>query len=386
MSEVRFFLISWQMARARVAFRTFFCCHTTARNAQIMMTRALVSSIRLLLGAAVGSFALAGPAQTQPLLSGRVEAGMPAVLMAGAPGTSWTLQFSTNLGSPPTWFPLATLTLSNTPSLVVDYPGAGAGRRFYRAVSHPVPTGIVASNMVYLGPATFLMGSPSNEVDRAGNETLHPVTLTRGFFIAKYPVTQAEYQSVTGGNPSYFNGVRGATDYGTDLNRPVESVYWFLAGYYCEALTQRERQAGRIPANWSYRLPTEAEWEYACRAGLPTRFSYGDDPGYVSLGNYAWYSANSNGRTHAVGQKWPNPFGLHDLHGNVYEWVQDLYGNYPTGWVFDPQGPDSGYNRVFRSGAWSAVGKFCRAASRSSADPGIPYNYIGFRVVLAPQP
>lgn len=351
-----------------------------------MMTRVVVSSLRLMLGAAACSLALPKPAQAQPVLSGRMVDGLPAVAIAGAPGTTWTLQFATNLSSPPAWFPLATLTLSNTPSLVVDYPGSGAGRRFYRAVSHPLPTGIVASNLVYLGPATFLMGSPSNEVDRAGNETLHPVTLTRGFFIGKYPITQAEYQSVTGSNPSYFNGVRGTTDYGTDLNRPVESVYWFLATSYCEALTLRERQAGRIPANWAYRLPTEAEWEYACRAGLPTRFSYGDDPGYVLLGNYAWYSANSNSRTHPVGQKLPNPFGLHDLHGNVYEWVQDLYGNYPTGWVFDPQGPDSGYNRVFRSGAWSAIGKFCRAASRSSADPGIPFNYIGFRVVLAPQP
>lgn len=351
-----------------------------------MMTRHVVSLLRLMLGTAVFSFACGGSASAQPTLTGRMVDGLAAVVIAGVPGTGWTLQFSTNLTSSPSWFPLATLTLSNTPSLVVDYPGAGAGRRFYRAVSHPLPAGITSSNMVYIGPGTFVMGSPASDVDRLSNETQHTVTLTRGFFIGKYPVTQAEYLSVTGGNPAFFNGVRGATDYGTDFNRPVESVYWYAASAYCEALTQRERQAGRIPGNWLYRLPTEAEWEYACRAGLPTRFSYGDDPGYVLLGNYAWYSVNSASRTQAVGQKLPNPFGLHDVHGNVYEWVQDLYGNYPTDWVFDPQGPGSGFNRVFRGGAWSAVGKFCRAASRSSADPVTPYNYVGFRVVLAPQP
>jgi formylglycine-generating enzyme required for sulfatase activity len=149
-------------------------------------------------------------------------------------------------------------------------------------------------------------------------------------------VTQNEYQTVTGGNPSWFNGDRtsaGYRDYGVDLSRPVEWVSWEDATNYCGQLTERERTGGRIPTNCVYRLPTEAEWEYACRAWTSTRFSYGDDPGhttetaetvgYTNLTNYAWYLENSSGTTHPVGQKLANPWGLHDMHGNVWEWCQD---------------------------------------------------------------
>jgi eukaryotic-like serine/threonine-protein kinase len=172
--------------------------------------------------------------------------------------------------------------------------------------------------MVWIPPGTFLIGSPEDEVDRSENEGPQTqVTLTQGFWMGKHEVTQGEYLAVVGSNPSYFNGVQGETDYGTDLNRPVESVSWDDAVAYCAALTARERAAGRAPMSYAYRLPTEAEWEYACRAGTTTRFSYGDDPGYTHLRDYAWYEGNSERQTHPVGQKLPNPWGLYDMHGNV---------------------------------------------------------------------
>ena len=116
--------------------------------------------------------------------------------------------------------------------------------------------------------------------------------------MGKYEVTQQEYLAVIGENPSWFNGVRGGDDYGTDLTRPVEQVSWNDAAAYCTALTERERAAGRIAPDSVYRLPTEAEWEYACRAGTATRFSYGDDPGYMNLTSYAWFSGNSDDQPH----------------------------------------------------------------------------------------
>src|SRR5207248_1599158 len=146
-------------------------------------------------------------------------------------------------------------------------------------------------NLVFIPPGTFRMGSPTNGVDHFVDEDPQTaVTISRGLWMGKYEVTQAEYLAVMGSNPSYFTG---------DNNRPVAGVSWYDATSYCATLTQSERAAGRIPTNCIYRLPTEAEWEYACRAWTSTRFSYGDDPVYTNLTNYAWYADNT---THPVGQ------------------------------------------------------------------------------------
>jgi formylglycine-generating enzyme required for sulfatase activity len=166
----------------------------------------------------------------------------------------------------------------------------------------------------------------------------------------------------------------------------VETVSWDDATEYCAKLTERERLAGRISANSVFRLPTEAEWEYACRAWTSTRFSYGDDPGYTKISNYAWHG---NNRTHPVGQKLPNPWGLYDMHGNVWEWCKDWFDAYHGGIALDPQGPDMGAYRVLRGGGWSGwLGGFnpwrCRSAFRYDGDPGYGSGDFGFRAVLAP--
>jgi formylglycine-generating enzyme required for sulfatase activity len=220
------------------------------------------------------------------------------------------------------------------------------------------------------------MGSPASEQDRwdwEGPQT--QVTITHGFWMGRYEVTQGEYQAVMGSKPSHF---------GDDPNRPVEQVSWHQATNYCGKLTAGERVAGRLPAGYVYRLPTEAEWEYARRAGTTTRFSYGDDLGYAQLGNYAWYGSNSDGTTHAVGLKQPNAWGLYDMHGNVWEWCLDWYGAYPGGSVTDPQGPASGEHRVFRGGGWYGGGRYCRSAYRYDRTPDARDSYVGFRAVLAP--
>src|SRR5205085_1896495 len=165
--------------------------------------------------------------------------------------------------------------------------------------------------------------------------------------IGKYEMTQREYQAVVGSTPSQFPG---------DLNRPVETVSCLDATNYCALLTQQELAAGRIPPGSHYRLPTEAEWECAARAGTSTRFYYGDDPGLTGLTNHAWYGANSGFKPQPVGLKLPNVWGLYDMEGNVWEWCQDWYGPYPGGSTTDPQGPASnaiGF-KVIRGGAWEA--------------------------------
>ena len=247
------------------------------------------------------------------------------------------------------------------------------------------------SDMVWIASGTFTMGSPPNEKDRQSNEGPQTeVTISRGFLMSKYEVTQAQYKAVMGSNPSYFKGD----------NNPVEAVSWHDAGAYCITLTEQEKAAGVLPGGYEYRLPTEAEWEYACRARTTTRFSYGDDLDYSQLGEYAWYDSNSGGTTHPVGQKKPNGWGLYDMHGNVWEWCQDWWGSglalaqarlgrgrYPGGSVIDPQGPATGSSRVGRGGSWYWIGRSCRSADRGNdgyGPGGRSSHSLGFRPVLAP--
>ncbi len=247
------------------------------------------------------------------------------------------------------------------------------------ALSGSVPAAnvIPVLGMVWIKPGTFILGSRADEPGRGSDEGPQTVvTLTKGFWMGAHEVTQGEYLKVVGSNPSGFPG---------DTNRPVEQVSWNNATNYCRLLTLSERTAGRLPAGWGYRLPTEAEWEYACRAGArTTRFGYGDDVSGAALINYAWYSVNSGNTTHPVEQKLANPWGLMDMHGNVWEWCQDWYGAYSGGSTNDPQGAVSGIHRVIRGGSWINSAVYCRSAVRGVTFPDGASSDFGFRVVLSP--
>ncbi|MEX2380891.1 MAG: formylglycine-generating enzyme family protein [Opitutales bacterium] len=249
------------------------------------------------------------------------------------------------------------------------------------------PVNINEKQMVSIQAGSFILGSPSEESGRSRTEGPRTrVVLSQGFWIARYPVTQQEYSEIMNANPSYFTG---------DLQRPVESVTWEEAMTCCELLTQRERARRNIPENHSYRLPTEAEWEYAARAGSDAPYSYGGDPKHENLNRYAWYYENS-GRaeegakeisrrtTQPVGQKQPNSWGLHDVHGNVWEWCQDRWSAFhPGGALCDPQGPENGSFRVRRGGSWISQAQDCRSAARGVLHPSSSHALLGFRVVLA---
>ena len=197
----------------------------------------------------------------------------------------------------------------------------------------------------------------------------HEVTLTQPFQIGVHEVTQAQYKQVLGGNPSRLQGV----------DNPVENVSWDKAVKFCRGLNElpAEKAAGHV-----YRLPTEAEWEYACLAGTTTMYSFGDDN--TASGQYGWYSDNSGGKTHPVGVKQPNAWGLYDMHGNVYEWCWDWYGKYPRDAVTDPTGPATGSSRVFRGGGVFSGVRHAISSNRYKRDPSFGgYGDVGFRVVLS---
>jgi len=218
---------------------------------------------------------------------------------------------------------------------------------------------------VWCPPGQFAMGAPDGEVDRTANEQpQHTVTLSKGFWLAKYETTQAQWQAVMGVNPAYFKGD----------SRPVECVSWNRVQEYIAALN------GLNPG-MDFRLPTEAEWEYACRAGTATRFYWGDDLDGSLVEQHAWTDLDSWGRTHGVGLKTPNPWGLHDMSGNVSEWTQDWFGAYSGGPVNDPAGPVEGTTRAVRGGCWGVHYPSCRSASRVGyAKPDFGFNYLGFRL------
>ena len=327
------------------------------------------------------------PAQTPPSLGLQFSGGQPTLSLTGTVGVVYSIQYATGLSPTNIWSD-RTLLQAKADSTDWTDTSTATGQRFYRAVSVPAPAD---TNLAFIQPGTLTMGSPTNEVDRSSIEGPQTaVTISRGFWMGKYEVTQGDYLAVMGSNPSYFNGDRSGSpwfdqDYGTDLARPVEQVSWIDATNYCAHLTTQARAAGRIPTNSVYRLPTEAEWEYACRAGTTTRFYYGDDPGYTNLADYAWYG-DAFGTTHPVGQLLPNAWGLYDMAGNVWEWCRDWYANYPGGSLLDPPGPGTGTNRVWRGGGWFWVGKYERSARRSNNLPTYTYDGLGFRVVLAQGP
>ncbi|MBE3098690.1 MAG: formylglycine-generating enzyme family protein [Planctomycetes bacterium] len=209
--------------------------------------------------------------------------------------------------------------------------------------------------LVLIPAGKFMMGEGKDQ---------HEVTISKPFYMGVTEVTQAQYEAVMGTNPSHF---KGATN-------PVETVSWNDATEFCKKLSEKTRQ--------TVRLPTEAEWEYACRAGTATAFSFGDSDS--ALGDYAWYTSNSGNTTHPVDQKKPNAWGLFDMHGNVWEWCADWWRrDYPNGAVTDPQGPASGPYRVLRGGSWSSSPDYCRSAGRISTPPGDRDCFCTFRVVVS---
>jgi len=245
-----------------------------------------------------------------------------------------------------------------------------------RGKSRLVVPAEASGDIVFINGGTFTMGSPADERGRSKNEgPQHQVTVS-SFYMEKYPVTQAEYQETTGTNPSSFNGP----------SLPVEQVSWFDAVEYCNKLSLKE---GLTPAytidgtnvSWNheangYRLPTEAEWEYACRAGTQTPFYSG-----TSVNDAGWYSGNAGGKTHPVGEKQPNPWGLCDMHGNVLEWCWDWLGNYSDEAQTDPQGAVSGTDRVYRGGSWYFEALQTRSAFRFGNYPSLRVFFVGFRIV-----
>ena len=227
--------------------------------------------------------------------------------------------------------------------------------------------------MIWVEPGTFTMGSPTTEADRGKDETQHKVTLTNGFYLGKYEVTQSQYEAVMNHNPSKFKSE----------NRPVENVSWDDAVLFCDKLTEIERKAGRLPEGLVYSLPTEAQWEYACRAGTTTAYSWGDaitsdDANYNWDGD--WNSGSDFKETRDVGQYSANPWGFFDMHGNVWEWTADWYTAYSSGAQTDPEGPATGSNRVRRGGSWHNTGTYLRSAYRNYSNPSYRTNNIGFRV------
>ncbi len=234
----------------------------------------------------------------------------------------------------------------------------------------------IGMKLVLIPKGTFMMGSPESEKGRQKDETQHEVTISKDYYLGVTEVTQGQYESVMGTNPSFFQGdkIRGSSS-----NHPVEYVSWKDAVEFCKKLSElpEEMTDGRV-----YRLPTEAEREYACRAGSKSAYSFGESS--ESLGDYAWFKENSNGQTHPVGEKKANAWGLYDMHGNVFEWCSNPYYKYPKSAISDSTDPIEPSFRMDRGGSWGYGAAYCRSASRYLVIPESRDSSLGFRVALSP--
>jgi formylglycine-generating enzyme required for sulfatase activity len=264
---------------------------------------------------------------------------------------------------------------TQNPERIPETPGAfgGTGGRIRTDNGLNLP-------LVWIPPGAFTMGSPQDEKGRSGDEDQVQVTLTKGFWLGQHVVTQREWKRVMQSTPwSGIQHVKKGDDY------PATYVSWDDAMKFCEQFTEADHRAGRLPPQWKYVLPTEAQWEYACRGGTKTRFSFGDDDS--ELDKYAWFRRNASDAgqnyAHRVGQKKPNPWGLHEMHGNVWEWCSDYYADNVFGGR-DPQGPSAGSLRVRRGGCWNSIPWNCRSAFRRGFRPGTRDGRLGFRLAAVP--
>jgi len=228
------------------------------------------------------------------------------------------------------------------------------------ANAQPAPEGVensIGIRLVWIPAGQFEMGS--------NVEPAHPVRLTKPFLLGRTEVTNAQWKRVMGNIPSKWK----------DDDLPVQSVTWDDAMEFCHKLSDlpAEKNAGRV-----YRLPTEAEWEYACRASTTSAFSFGTDES--QLAQYGWFEGNSFSQIHLVEQKKPNPWGLYDMHGNVWEWCSDWYGNYGNAAETDPRGPPASGVHVIRGGSWRVAAKICRSAYRTAGPQRL--DHLGFRLAL----
>jgi len=273
-------------------------------------------------------------------------------------------------------------------SFILQHPGQAEAKQYLgrEAPKNPRPGDVWIEPVLrirfrYIPAGNFMMGSPENESERAIDESQHLVKLTKGFWMGETAVTQGQWKTLKGSNPSRFSSCGGVC--------PVEKVSWFDAVKYANTLSRKaglgecyreeKKHVGKGKWIWEgsqgFRLPTEAEWEYAARAGVVGRYAGGND-----LSAVGWYKKNSGATTHRVGVKMANAWGLFDMSGNVWEWVWDWYGDYPEGSVTDPRGPSSGSLRVLRGGSWFNFSRYCRSALRGDLSPDNRSYVLGFRL------
>ncbi|MBI1380385.1 MAG: SUMF1/EgtB/PvdO family nonheme iron enzyme [Planctomycetaceae bacterium] len=330
-------------------------------------------------GTVLPGFGLSAPgAQGELLLS--LVAPNPLVTLGPVPwagGATPPASFGLSVPQVPN---LSGLTLYLQGTLVDVAAGPSLGLTNGLAVTLTAPN---FPGLVPIQPGTFLMGSNAASAapyfSQSSEKPVHQVTISQPFWMGRYEVTQAEYEALMGTNPAQLLGA----------DRPVERVNWFNAVAYCHALNAQQTALGQVPAGYQYRLPTEAEWEYTCRAGTTTEFHYGT----ALFCNQArfWNSDHAGSTcgltaasgTSPVGSYAPNAFGLYDMHGNVWEWCMDSFSSYTASAETDPY-VSGGSFRVFRGGSWDFASNFCRSARRGNVSPSLYTNFIGFRVVLAP--
>ncbi|MBR6060282.1 MAG: formylglycine-generating enzyme family protein [Victivallales bacterium] len=234
----------------------------------------------------------------------------------------------------------------------------------------------VPLELAWCPAGVFMMGSPEKEAERDGDEPQHQVKISKGFWMGIYPVTQKQFKAVMGRNPSNYDSFE---------NHPVENVTWFDAKEFCMKATD---QSTKLPDGYAFDLPTEAQWEYACRAGSTSIFHFGAilDGSQANCDGTRPFGTTQEGPnidcTCDVGSYAPNAWGLYDMHGNVWEWCNDWYGPYQEGFTVDPQGAETGTQRSERGGSWRNAAKRCRTAIRRKSAPEDVYDNLGFRVIL----
>ncbi|MBL9139804.1 MAG: formylglycine-generating enzyme family protein [Verrucomicrobiales bacterium] len=316
---------------------------------------------------------------------------IPRVLVSAEPGSTITIEYAADLPAQTNWVTWTNI-LMTTPTIALSESAVEyVGKRFYRAKKisipeDPNPSNPDPNNLVWAPAGSFVMGSSNNDLGRESDEgPLTTVIIGHGFWVRRTETTQLQYRSVMGTNPSRHKGD----------GLPVHDVGWGEAAEYCATFTDLERQAGRLPLGFEYRLPTEAEWEYACRAGTTTRYHWGEDPTQSQVGRYAWFRDNSDRLPHPPAAKLPNPWGIYDMTGNVLEWCLDYYSNALSGdSAIDPIVLVQSSFRIWRGGDASADPALLRSPWRGGGVPNYPTAtsiwedpsakvFVGFRMVLA---